>query len=96
MNNPAWPFEDAPNVAVFTVRPIWEQNKPILYVYHDEEDGAWQFHTDREPKEEESSTITLSEIVKIDNTIKKLADLPCGWCAWRKSISNPWQRQKMK
>lgn len=95
MNDENWPFDDSQNVAVFTVRSIWEKGKPILYVYHDEEDGAWQFHTEKEPKGEESSIISLSEIVKIDESIKELSNLPYGWCAWRGSKNDQWQRQKM-
>lgn len=69
MDDMNWPFDDPKNVAVFTVRSIWEHGKPILFVYHDEEDGAWQFHTDKELKEEEASIIALSEIVDIDSSI---------------------------
>lgn len=55
MNVNNWPFTDPQNLAVFTVRSIWESGKPILYVYHDGGDGAWQFHTDREPNADDSS-----------------------------------------
>lgn len=95
MNDENWSFNDPQNVAVFTVRSICEHGKPVLYVYHDEDDGVWQFHTDREPKEEDSSIISLGEIVKIDESVKELSDLPYGWCAWRASKRDPWQRQKM-
>jgi hypothetical protein len=40
MNDENWPFDDPQNVAVFAVRSICEQGKPILYVYQDEYDGA--------------------------------------------------------
>ncbi len=95
MNDNNWPFDDPLNVAVFTVRSILKQGKPILYVSHDEDDGAWQFHTGREPKEEESSIVALKSIVKIDESIKELADLPYGWCAWRESVNDPWKREKI-
>lgn len=96
MNENKWSFDDPQDTAVFTVRLIWEKRKPILFVYHDEEDGAWQFHTNREPKEEEASIISLSEIVALDLSISELADLPSGWFAWRSSVSKPWNRQLMK
>ena len=36
-------FVDDLNTAVFTTKFILESQSPIMYVYHDEEDGAWQF-----------------------------------------------------
>jgi hypothetical protein len=95
MNDLDWPFADSKNVAVYTVKKIWENGKPILYVYHDLEDGAWQFHTDRVPNEEDSSVISLKRIVELDESIKELSDLPIGWCAWRASKMDPWQRKIM-
>jgi hypothetical protein len=41
MRDTDWPFADPKNVAVYTVKSIWKLGKPILYVYHDEDDGAW-------------------------------------------------------
>jgi hypothetical protein len=38
-----WPFHDSPNVAVITLVQIIEQGHPVLYVTHDDDDGAWQF-----------------------------------------------------
>ncbi|MFH1434174.1 MAG: hypothetical protein ABIJ56_00520 [Pseudomonadota bacterium] len=91
-----WPFADPKNVAVFTVGSVWEKGRPILYVYHDEDDGARQFHADREPDIEEASILALDEIVKLDPSIAELTDLPLGWCACRESQESPWVRQKMK
>lgn len=90
-----WLFDDPRNVAVFTVRSVWEDRRPILYVFHDHDDGAWQFHVDIEPDCGESSVVALEEIVRIDPTIMELADLPLGWCAWREAIGMPWERKKM-
>jgi len=87
-----WPFADPENVAVVTVRTLWEQKRQILYVYHNE-DVAWQFHADREPDPSEASIILLSEIVEQDKTVTELADLPTGWCAWRAGPGEPWQRE---
>lgn len=89
-----WPFAESPNVAVYTVTSIWKENKPILYVYNEEDDGAWQFHTDKEPNKDEASIISLEEIINIDNSIMELSDLPYGWCAWRETKTSPWKRMK--
>lgn len=42
METMKFPFSDAPNTACFTCCHVLEENKPILYVSHDE-DGYWQF-----------------------------------------------------
>lgn len=38
-----FPFYDPPNVATIICRHILENGAPILYISHDEDDGAWQF-----------------------------------------------------
>ena len=38
MKNKKFPFSDAPNTACFTCCHVLEENKPILYVSHDEDD----------------------------------------------------------
>ena len=42
MKKMKFPFSDAPNTACFTCCHVLDENKPILYVSHDE-DGYWQF-----------------------------------------------------
>src|SRR5262245_46280006 len=90
-----WPFQDPPNVAVFTGKEIAEGRTWIYYVSHDEDDGAWQFHgVDGPPRDEKDArVVSLRKIVELDPTIKSLADLPLGWCAWRDGQSREWQRQ---
>jgi hypothetical protein len=90
-----WPFADPRNVAVFTVRSVWQSNRPILFVYHNEDDGAWQFHADRTPNEKEASIVSLEEIAILDPSVTELADLPIGWCAWRTSREGLWHREKV-
>ncbi len=38
-----WPFADPENVAVITLKRILQGGSPILRVFHDEDDGGWQF-----------------------------------------------------
>lgn len=89
-----WPFAERRNTAVFTGKPVWQDGRPILFVSHDAEDGAWQFHADEEPVESEASIISLEEILALDATLAALADLPAGWRAWRSSKDDPWHREK--
>jgi hypothetical protein len=49
---------------------------PITRVFHDSEDGAWQFHGPQESKVEDAVLVCLHCIVDKDVTIKTLADLP--------------------
>jgi hypothetical protein len=89
-----WKFLDPQNVAVLTTRKVVSENQPILHVYHDDDDGMWQFHTGADVNEEDARIVALSEIVKRDPSIFDLADLPMGWVATRKSQNDDWQRLK--
>ena len=89
-----WKFADPENVAVFSTRAVVIERKPIITVFHDDDDGSWQFHHEKEPVEKNAMVVGLSEIIDIDETIKELADLPMGWLAWREAIGTPWHRKK--
>jgi hypothetical protein len=91
-----WPFKDLPNVAVITTWKIVNGSDWIAYVYHDADDGGWQFHTSEAgpPSVSDAAVVALSEIVQLDETVTELADLPMGWHAWRASKNSPWQRIK--
>jgi len=91
--NSNWPFQDAENVAVFTVRGVVRDGHPILRVVHDVEDGAWQFLEWDTPEEKDAMILTLSEIVEFDPTVRELADLPFGWQATRRNGDDPWHRE---
>jgi hypothetical protein len=93
-----WPFEDPPNVAVFTSKAIVEKQQWIYYVSHDEDDGAWQFHTiDGPPQcDGDARIVSLRSIVEFDPTVARLADLPLGWYACRESTVHEWERQPKK
>ena len=88
-----WPFDDAPNDAVFTVRQIMDESAWIHYVSHDdaEGDGAWQFFASDPPEEEDGVLVTLSDVVELDDSLRQLADLPLGWCAWRDAPGAEWK-----
>ena len=52
-----WPFDDPPNVAVVTTRDVTEDKAPILFVSHDRDDGAWQFHSAAPPSIDDARLI---------------------------------------
>jgi hypothetical protein len=90
-----WPFLDPKNVAVYTEKKILHGDT-ILCVLHDDDDGAWQFHSGIEMNIGEAAMVSLAEMVTIDSSILLLANLPLGWIATRESKDDAWQYFQMK
>jgi hypothetical protein len=88
-----WPFADPPNLGVITTVKVLDENKPILLVAHDQDDGGWQFLCGTSNDPGDGRVVGLDCIVAKDASLRELADLPLGWCAWRSSSSDPWQRE---
>ena len=42
---------------------------------------------------EDVAVLALFEILKIDPSIREIADLPPGWHAWRPTVGAPWRRE---
>ena len=90
-----WPFEDPPNVMVFTTKTVAFSRQPVLLVTHDDDDGAWQFlPREGAGDEKDAAVVTLRTMIERDPTLAQLADLPLGWRAWRESLDSPWQRKR--
>ena len=89
---PDWPFEDPPNTAAITTRPVMDDGAPILLVIHDLEDGGWQFLCGTTNDTSEARVVGLGRVCARDARLLELADLPEGWGAWRKDVLAPWQR----
>ena len=88
-----WPFADPKNVAVFTTTQVLRLWQPILHVSHDDEDGAWQFHTGaQQVSAGDAMIVALSDMLEHDPSICELADLPCGWYAERDGTGSRWRR----
>ncbi len=85
-----WLFADPQNVAVLTTRQILE-GAAILYVSHDEDDGAWQFHSGEIINDADARIVSLRKIVELDNSVARLADLPLGSIATRPNLDNDWR-----
>jgi hypothetical protein len=94
MWNARWPFDQAPNCAVITLRSIVFGGRPILHVTHDEDDHGWQFLSAGDADEQDAAVVALSEIVELDSSVLEIADMPPGWHAWRASRSSPWERSR--
>lgn len=92
--NKKWKFCDVENTFVFTTRQVVSENMPILYVSHDEDDGAWQFHHGENVSIEDAMVVSLAKMVDLDDTLNQLFDLPLGWIAIRKSRNDFWERKE--
>lgn len=84
-----FPFGDAPNTAVITCSHVLEDNKPILYVSHDE-DGIWQFLCGKQHDESKARIVSLYSIFMQDNSVAELAEMPCGYFAERQNRDTKW------
>jgi hypothetical protein len=93
MTQDAWPFADPPNVAAITMRQIVHDGRPILLVAHDDDDGSWQFLTGEDLDVADGMLVSLKSMVERDPSLVELADLPCGWQAWREQVGAPWKRE---
>jgi hypothetical protein len=89
--NDPWPWDQAPNVAALTVRSILE-GAPILSVFHDADDDGWQFLDGQPPDSSEARVIGTSEVLRVDPTLREVADLPPGWMASRERVGGAWSR----
>jgi hypothetical protein len=89
-------FQEAENTAVFTTKFVIRDKRPITYVTHDEEDGAWQFFSSDEFEnfEDVAMFVGLGEIVAIDHSLLNLADMPVGHYAIRESPDDKWRIRK--
>ena len=85
--NKKFPFSAAPDTMCFTCCHVQNDNKPILYISHDE-DGYWQFLCGKNHTENEARMVSLAEILEIDKSVAKFADLKLGEyeencnCSW--------------
>jgi hypothetical protein len=93
MNN--WIFKDEPNSMVMTTKNIVEKKENILSVWHDFDDGMWQFLDGTDVKEEDAMIVSLEYIVGIDDSVNEVSDIPLGWVAWREQKGYPWKRQRV-
>ena len=87
-----WKFKDPPHTGVFTTKRVMSGEDGITRVFHNVEDGAWQFHGPHESKPEDLAYVCLHHIIDKDPTINELSNLPPGWCAWREEVMAPWAR----
>ena len=91
-------FKESGRTAVFTTKFVLDDGKAITTVYHYEEDGAWQFSSSEEVKdfEEVARIVSIDEIVKLDETLLEVSDLPEGFVAFRNRKGEKWEIKKIQ
>lgn len=90
-------FKESLNTSVFTTKFVLFEKKEITMVYHDEEDGAWQFFSDDkfDNFEDVAKIAGLGEILEIDDSLIDLAEMPTGYRACRVSKQDKWVIEKI-
>ncbi len=76
------------DLGVISTKYILE-GAPILHVAKDE-DGDWQFLGRQEITEADAVVVSLGQILKIDETIKAILDMPKGAEVKRQDVNSPW------
>lgn len=89
--NVEWTFDQAENVACFTLRQVLKEGEPILYVVHDAADHGWQFLTGKNVKMADAIIVSMREIVEHDPTLLEIGDMPPGHSARRAAVGQPWE-----
>ncbi|MDN5201960.1 DUF2199 domain-containing protein [Fulvivirgaceae bacterium BMA10] len=85
------------NTGVYTTKFVMHGSSTITFISH-ELDGDWQFMGD-EPVgnyQETGMLVSLEELIKKDNSITQVADLPIGYQATRKAKNEDWSIEKIE
>lgn len=90
MNNP---FSIPLDTMVVTSDYVTNGRLPVLYVCRerDEVDETWQFHCGNgDYSMEHMQLVRLDTILRFDDKLLSLGQLPVGYCATRESIDAQW------
>ena len=84
------------DAVVVTQWVVVNKGMPILAAFHNAGDEEWMFFADVNPTVDVQVTVTLEDLLKLDESLKQLSDLPPGWKATRERKGGPWNRQKLQ
>jgi hypothetical protein len=90
--NKVWAFDQPRDCAVMTTRQVRNGTESIFLVTHDTNNNAWQFFGQTDANLTDVRVVALREIVALDATVLKIANLPSGWKATRANLDAPWER----
>ncbi len=95
-NKSKYKFSDPENTACIVCRHVLENNMPILYATHDEDDNMWQFLCGADNHEnQDAKIISLLEATEIDPSINDLYEMPVGVGATREKMNEQWNPLKL-
>ena len=77
------------NTAVLCTKGVVLRKDYILFVFHYEEDGIWEFKGSSSD-ETDYCVLSLEEIVDLKNSISSLLSMDEGFFARRNSITDKW------
>ncbi len=89
-----WPFDQAPNVAAVSDVHVTDHGAPVLVVVHYDDDDSWAFLCGASFDPKHAKLIGMGTALRLDPTIREVADLAPGWSAARESVGAPWSRNR--
>lgn len=81
-------------MAATTTRQVIKDGLPILDVVHYLDDHSWAFVCGTTDWADDGRVITMGTALKLDPTLRGIADLPPGWAAWRDEVGGVWHRHE--
>ncbi|HKO97881.1 MAG TPA: hypothetical protein VJU86_12860 [Pyrinomonadaceae bacterium] len=90
----SWPFDQQPNVAAITTRQVIDDGRPILQVTHYYDDHSWSFMCGTTENPDDYRLVHMADVLKWDDSLRSIADLPPGWSAWRNEKDSEWERHQ--
>ena len=84
------PINNFSGCAAFTCSHVLEENRPILYVKHDD-DNDWQFLCGEMHTTEDGRIIDFDEVIDLDPTIHKVCNLKREQTAVRDNKESEWK-----
>jgi hypothetical protein len=83
-------FFEPQNAATFVAECVIKEGKPILWVWHDSDDGTWSFAN---KSSDNMLIVGLNEVVARDLTVNSLFNLEVDQIATRKYVGDKWKRK---
>ena len=88
-----WPFDQQRNVAAIATRHVMRNGAPVLMVVHYSDDHSWAFLDGGQLSTADALVVGMGTVVDTDASLLAVADLPPGWIAERRSVSDKWLRR---
>jgi hypothetical protein len=85
-----WPFDQAADVAAISDEAVVGGGAPVLLVIHYSEDHSWAFLSGGTFTTEQGKVIGMGTALKLDPSLRSIADLQPGWTATRTHVGAPW------